>query len=1027
MKTKNLIKTALFALLMFVANIVQAQNTISGSVSDADNGEAIPGANVIVVGSNTGGATDFDGNFSFSTSSDFPLTIQISSIGFGTQTIELTSADQEINVELQLGQNLDEIVISASRRPQKVLDSPQSVSIISSRDLENSANVTDPIRSLVNIPGVQLQQQSANVINIEMRSGDGVFGTSTFPMLDYRNLFNPTSSSFLSYQSGLSNIDIARVEVVRGANSALYGPGVSSGIVHFLTKNPIDYPGTTVELIGGSLKTQGIALRHAWTNKNKTFGYKINARTLKGDDFNFDPNNADDNANIAQFADSISEPGIVGGVADPTVPGKTILTSSELYPNGKGLKTNYSNSSYNIHLEYRPSDKTNMFLSGGVNQGDGFFANSQGYGRTDGNEMWSQFRIQSGGLFAQLYTVANDGGEGKTPTFLYNTGLNQVAKRALTEAQIQYNFDMPGFLNSNWTIGADARMNSQDSENTIWGRNENNDDYNISGAYLQGTMKLGSKLDLTVAGRYDNFSFLDDSGFAPRVALVYKPNEKNTFRVSYNEATVIPSALEMFIDFPVNAPAALNGILDIWLSGQSEAQTFGDPSTQTIDMTFPGLSNLPAATSSLGVPLAYFHQLAAITPVVAGGPTILDATLGAVGQGIIGLAGPAVQPLVDVMNNWFTTYSPGLTEFTGSLSPYDVFNGNAFDNYGTDTGKGRIGLLKSFEIGYKGVIGDRLVVSADFYTYERTGFTRFRALAPAYAFDGSSVVADYGASVEAAMNGSATLLGQYQGYAKQVYAVNFAALEGALGLPAGAASAGLDAATSAAVGLPVNPAAAPFLNPATGALLSSDAWGQAQLAAMAGFYNLGYQTGVAGVDAQLQPLYPIAGAIESNRAPAGGNDVHLPTGYRDFANASRQHTGIDIAVEYFLSRDWTWYANMSTLSKTDWKRGDDGLPFDSYLNKPKNKWRTGLVYSPSKGLRGRISFQHDDGFYVDQGNYIQGDADEKNLFDVNIGYKFSDNFAIDISATNLFDEKYRAMPGLPVIGRRTLAKATYSF
>ncbi len=80
------------------------------------------------------------------------------------------------------------------------------------------------------------------------------------------------------------------------------------------------------------------------------------------------------------------------------------------------------------------------------------------------------------------------------------------------------------------------------------------------------------------------------------------------------------------------------------------------------------------------------------------GPTILDATLGAVGQGIIGLAGPAVQPLVDVMNNWFNTYSPGLTEFTGSLSPYDVFNGNAFDNYGTDTGKGRIGLLKSFEI-----------------------------------------------------------------------------------------------------------------------------------------------------------------------------------------------------------------------------------------------------------------------------------------------------------------------------------------
>jgi iron complex outermembrane receptor protein len=278
------------------------------------------------------------------------------------------------------------------------------------------------------------------------------------------------------------------------------------------------------------------------------------------------------------------------------------------------------------------------------------------------------------------------------------------------------------------------------------------------------------------------------------------------------------------------------------------------------------------------------------------------------------------------------------------------------------------------------------------------------------------------------MNGSATLLAQYQGYAQQVYAVNFAALEGALGLPAGAASAGLDAATSAAVGLPTNPAAGPFLNPATGALLSSDVWGQAQLAAMAGYYNLGFVSAGQGINGSaLAGLYAAAGAIESNRAPASGNDVHVATGYRDFADAKRKHYGVDIAMEYFLTRDWTWYANMTTVSKNEWKVGDDGLPFTDYLNSPKSKWRTGLVYSPNKGIRGRVSFQHDDSFYVDQGSYIQGDANEKNLFDVNIGYKFNDNFAIDISSTNLFDQKYRAMPGLPVIGRRTLAKATYSF
>ena len=96
------------------------------------------------------------------TSSEFPFSITISSIGFGSQTIEVTAADQEINVTLEAGQNLDEIIISASRRPQKIQEAPSSVSVISSRQIENSANVVDPIRNLVNIPGVQIQQNSVN-------------------------------------------------------------------------------------------------------------------------------------------------------------------------------------------------------------------------------------------------------------------------------------------------------------------------------------------------------------------------------------------------------------------------------------------------------------------------------------------------------------------------------------------------------------------------------------------------------------------------------------------------------------------------------------------------------------------------------------------------------------------------------------------------------------------------------------------------------------------------------------------------
>ena len=66
-----------------------------------------------------------------------------------------------------------------------------------------------------------------------------------------------------------------------------------------------------------------------------------------------------------------------------------------------------------------------------------------------------------------------------------------------------------------------------DSQNTLYGRNELNDDYVITGAYLQGTSSLSDQLELTYAARADKFSITDEMGFSPRVALVYKMDENN--------------------------------------------------------------------------------------------------------------------------------------------------------------------------------------------------------------------------------------------------------------------------------------------------------------------------------------------------------------------------------------------------------------------------------------------------------------------------------------------------------------------
>ena len=111
---------AFMAVILFGS--VYSQTQISGSVMDSGSMEAIPGVNVIIDGTNIGTVTDFDGNFVINTSQDAPLTLIVSYVGYSAERVDVTSASQNINVMLSAGQNLEEIIVSASRRAQKVTD-----------------------------------------------------------------------------------------------------------------------------------------------------------------------------------------------------------------------------------------------------------------------------------------------------------------------------------------------------------------------------------------------------------------------------------------------------------------------------------------------------------------------------------------------------------------------------------------------------------------------------------------------------------------------------------------------------------------------------------------------------------------------------------------------------------------------------------------------------------------------------------------------------------------------------------------
>ena len=963
---------AFMAVILFGS--VYSQTQISGSVMDSDSMEAIPGVNVIIDGTNIGTVTDFDGNFVINTSQDAPLTLIVSYMGYSAEKVDVTSASQNINVMLSAGQNLEEVIISASRSAQKVTDAPASVSVISSRQIENSAQVAEPSRILVSVPGVQIQQQTANSMNIEMRAGSGVFGTSTYIMRDNRGLITPAAGTFFSFQQGLSNLDLASVEVVRGAAGVLYGPGVTSGVVHFRSKSPIDYTGNAVSMWGGDLNTFGSEFRIARANDDKTFGWKINARVNSGDDFTYD-DEASLAANVGGIKSIIRQPVITNKAVDPLLSQNGPVLYD--FTGGNSLIDNYSNVAIDTNLEWRPSDDTNYQVSAGMTNGGGLFFQDLGIGYADGSTYWGQVQATMGNWYAQAFIDHNDGGGTDNPTFLYGTGLRQVAKRTTMEAQIQYNFDMPWLFDSEWTVGYDYRNTDSDSEYTLWGRNEDSDDYITNGIYGQGTLTMSEKVDLVVAGRYDQASFISAGEFAPRAALVYKPSEKTTWRLAYNKALSGPSALQMYIDFPVNVPAP--GVLDAWLSGQSTAQRFADPANQVIDLA--GLPvDIPVSAAGGGLPLAIPY----------------GAVAGASLAGLYAQA-PTLQPL---LTPFFANYA-GPSGGSGILAPYDLFEPTQTTG-NRNTRTGRFSSVENIELGFTSVIGKKLKISADIYSYVNTGFTNFSAIGDTYALVGSDIPGDLGAAVAA--DATAYVTGAITAVTTQTYQ----GLAAQLGLPYSVVASG----ALAGMGVP--------------SLQTSIAGGVAQTL---GGINSAFNAGGAGFVGQLGPLFGAIGAVESDRVPQGDGITHITTGYITQGDAKRSHFGGDLSMDYFANSDLRLWANASWLSQNEWIPGednDDDLLNTSYLNAPMWKYRMGVDYTPLSGINFSVSFQHDDKFRSVQG-FWNGMVEAKNLVDMSVGYRFSPGMRFDISATNLTDNPYKTYPNLPTIRRRVLGKLTLNF
>ncbi|UII78057.1 TonB-dependent receptor [Flagellimonas sp. CMM7] len=277
--------------LMLFGVISYAQTTVQGTVVD-ENNEPIPGANVVLVGKAEGTTTDFDGNFTFNTSEQPPFALRFTSIGFSDLIMQVTSNNQTLSVTLSEASTLlDEIVISASRTPERIFESPVSVERFGLKEIKNTT-AESFYGGLQNLKGVDINTNSLTFQSINTR-GFAAFSNNRFlQLVDGMDNSAPGLNFVLGNLVGMSELEVQSVEILPGASSALYGAGAFNGILFMTSKSPFDFQGisaygktglTSQDAAGdNNYYDFGIRVAHAFSDK---VAVKANLSFLKGEDW----------------------------------------------------------------------------------------------------------------------------------------------------------------------------------------------------------------------------------------------------------------------------------------------------------------------------------------------------------------------------------------------------------------------------------------------------------------------------------------------------------------------------------------------------------------------------------------------------------------------------------------------------------------------------------------------------------------------------------------------------------------------
>lgn len=459
---------ATFICCQFTAAYSQPAIVVKGTVRNAASTETIPHVSVRLKNKGNGTTTDSSGYFQLTVPA-LPAVLLVTHSGFDDQEITVGGSGMVTCSLLPSSLVLEGVLLASKGIPTKVLDAAFSAERIGLKQIRNLP-ATSVYDATAYVKGIDITSSSLTFKTPSTRGFNGSGSTRVNQLVDGMDNQAPGLNFFVGNFNGPSDLDLESIEILPGASSALYGPGGMNGTILINSKNPFTYPGLSVNIKQGINHVDkqqraapgayyDYALRYAKTLGDK-LAFKIGAHYIKAIDWL-----ANDSTNYLRSGTSGK---LVGGnrVTDPNYDGVNVYgdeTSVDVrqfvgaiaqqYPVGHPLRTailqlynsmqdptpvsrtGYAekdiidpetfNLKLNAALHYKIGKNTEAMLMGNWSTGNTVYTDDNRYALKGIKIGQYKLEVRNPKWFLRSYTTQEDAGEAFSATVatqLFNEG-----------------------------------------------------------------------------------------------------------------------------------------------------------------------------------------------------------------------------------------------------------------------------------------------------------------------------------------------------------------------------------------------------------------------------------------------------------------------------------------------------------------------------------------------------------------------------------------------------------------------------